>query len=524
MNRTPLPCGHVIHMANGAKYIIEQLIGEGGFSLIYSAKTTGGASPVVIKEFFPSEGAYRNSNGKVLPLAGKESKFRRSLLRFEKEGIIGGSISKVSFQTISFLHCGEGYAIMKQESTDMLSLSSLVGIWSETEPTPFTGNLLDRDPVFPDLVRIRYSLRITESILAALSSVHNNNFLHLDISGSNVLWGGQEISTGENCEAFLADFGCSAEMNAGEYHPEYQLSYSPGFAAPEVQQKSHSLSPATDLYSVGILLFYLCIGQSALEITHNRRRQVQRETSYLAIPRRICERLQCIIQHATDDYAVRYQTAEAFMSDVRDLRNSIPIHPINPDNTKAFTLYSLKSMLEGSDDTHYSWANELMDRRGFYGEFTLPTNIYAGISWHHFQNDADFIKYILPDEILSVINQEAEHNMDSSILSCNYDMSLKKSICTMISHRYDTKVRILQISRSLLNDESVFFTHQKTLFKILTDDDIRLRDCYTNCIVEIRRNPYIGLAMLIIYALLGSDGFKILLPSPMKAGEVFFSI
>ena len=83
MSRQPLPEGHVIEMLNGAVYTIKRLIGEGGFSLIYSADTVGGTTPVVIKEFFPSEGAFRNKDGIVLPEVGKEESFQRHLTRFE---------------------------------------------------------------------------------------------------------------------------------------------------------------------------------------------------------------------------------------------------------------------------------------------------------------------------------------------------------------------------------------------------------------------------------------------------------
>ena len=527
MERKPLPAGHEITMANGGVYRIKHLLAEGGFSLIYAAETIGGTSSVIIKEFFPAEGALRDSSGKVIPSIGNEEAFQRNLKRFETEGVIGGKLSRLTFQTISFLEMSNGFAVIQRESDDMRSLSTLVDIWEHTAPVPFTGNPSDRDPVFPDMIRIRYALRIVESVLSALESVHDNGFLHLDISGQNVIWGGRDIETGENCDAFLADFGCSVEMNSGEYYPEYQLSYSPGFAAPEVQGKCDCLSPATDLYSVGILLFYLCIGKNALEITHNRKRQIQRETAYLAIPDRIRGELQKILIFATADRLNRYQNVSLMLDDVRALRIKIPNHPYNPDNTKEFTLYSLKAMLEGSLETHYSWAHELRDRRQI--EITIPEGVYTGVSWTEFQGDEEFLQTVLPEEIYDYLIDKinACPNRDDAlkrVLSCNFDRIWKSGIREKIN-RYKTR-SLLKISRSLLDDENAFFVHQGILFQLLEGDDEseRLIDCYRDCSIDIRKNPYVGLAMFIVFALLGPEWFNKLLPSPQDANKLFYSL
>ena len=79
MNRTPLPENYPLYMENGGEYIIKRKIAEGGFSLVYEAETPGGTAPVVIKEYFPAEGAFRNTQNKVLPLVGYEDSFLRNL-------------------------------------------------------------------------------------------------------------------------------------------------------------------------------------------------------------------------------------------------------------------------------------------------------------------------------------------------------------------------------------------------------------------------------------------------------------
>lgn len=522
MNREPLPKGYVVSMANNGEYVINQLIGEGGFSLIYSADTVGGTSPVVIKEFFPAEGAFRDSTGKVVSAIGNEDSFNRNLNRFELEGRIGGDICGRSFQTIPFLKISEGYAMLKRESEDMRSISSLVELWEESAPIPQTGNCADRDPVFPDMVRVRYSLKIIESVLAALTAVHEKGYLHLDISSSNVIWAGSEVETGENCEAFLADFGCSVELDSGEYHPEYQLSYSPGFAAPEVQKGHCNLTPATDLYSVGMLLFYLCVGKSALEITHNRKRQIQRELSYLAIPERFRKELQQILYTATDDIKIRYQTAISMLEAVRAFRNTLPARPLNPDNTKAFTLYSLKSMLEGSIETHYSWAHELCDRRGISVSF--PDSVFepvAIIPNKKYDSDLAFFTCIMPSAIRQLIKQKLDANKGftlNNILSCNYPREWKHELCKRIL-AYGSS-GFCDICASLMNDSAVFHRNRDILFEIIADNSV-LQRFYNRCNFESKN--HIGLAMIALYALLGDDYFKMLFGNDPSQCAIFFN-
>lgn len=526
MNRTPLPENYPLYMENGGEYIIKRKIAEGGFSLVYEAETLGGTVPVVIKEYFPAEGAFRNNQNKVLPLVGYEDSFLRNLNQFNNEGVAGGQVAKYSFQTVSFLSCGNGYALMQEESQDMVSISDLVASWSESPPIPYTGNLKDADPVFTDLTRLKYSLHIIESVLSVLSTIHKSGYLHLDISNRNVIWAGADQSTGRNCAAFIADYGCAVSLTNGIYQPSYQLSYSPGFAAPEIQKGLNQLVPATDIYSVGMLLFFLCIGNSALEISRNRKRQVVREIAYLRLPQRIKDRLVDIICTATADKDCRYQSAYEMQEEIRKLDEMIPAHPINPDNTCSFTLYSLKSMLEGSLGTHYSWAHELCDRR----KMKLPVMtelVFEPLTWKAYSNDYDFLHWILPEELFDSVREKINSCSDSqgallSIMAGNYPYEWKNEFCRIIQ-RYGSR-RFLEVSRTALDNESVFFEGQKLLFQIMGKEGKRLQDCYYNVAGKIRRSPYIGLTMFTIYSLLGSDGFEKLIPSPSNADRLFYPL
>lgn len=318
MQREPLPEGSVILMSNGAKYTIKRCIGRGGFSLVYSAETDGVSSSPAIKEFFPAEGAFRD-NGEVRPLHGSEERFNDHLKQFQNEQVISGKLAETSSQIISAVASNERYVAMFAHSRDMHSLGGLVEAWGQ-------GLVLGEenvDPVFPDLIRLWCALHIIESTLIALKAVHNKGYLHLDITDTNVMWAGEEVKNGRAC---LLDFGCAAKMNEDKvYTSEQYLSYSPGFAAPEMHNKKGSFTRSTDIYSVGMLLFYLCVGKRALEITRNRECKIEREISRLSIPEKFCEKLKEIIVKATDSTPdKRYPDAESMCEAIRALKMKFP--------------------------------------------------------------------------------------------------------------------------------------------------------------------------------------------------------
>lgn len=528
--RNRLKPGSVVKMPNGGQYVICEQIGEGGLSLIYAAKTKCNNYPVIVKEFFPAEHAHRAektlraSDGTILekkdrvyPDSDHSERFERCLCAFEQEGQLGSCARLNSFQIISFTDSGNGYAVLPRWSNNSCSFDDLVDNWRFSPPT-------SNDPVFTDLGRIHFALMAIGSLLAALSSVHEQGMLHLDISPSNVVWAGQNHSSPENGIAFLTDFGCSVYMEDKAYPAECVLSYSKKYAAPEYGLKNGRLTEATDIYSVGRLLMFLCMGHRAF-CEHLTLEQLVDE---LHIQDRCRKQLLAVIQNATSENMLdRYQSATEMQEAVTELLRMIPANPINPDCSTAFSLYSLKSMLEGSLDTRYSWAHELCDRRG--STITLPEKVHQPISnpvGGRFVDDETFLRTILPREIFTYlwaqISKEADKQFClSSIMTGNYDNEWKKEICRLM-RRYDTRMDVLTKSRTLLVDTSAFSVDQKTLFRVLGKDGARLSECYYNC--DIQRAPYIGLALFIMFALLGVDGFAKLIPSPSQAGISFFSL
>lgn len=510
--RVPLKHGSVVKMPNGGQYIIREKIGEGGLSLIYAAETRGNGYPVIIKEFFPSEHAHRaertekDSGGRMMrrkdrvcPDSGYEDRFDRCLRAFEQEGQLGSSARMSNYQIISFSDCGNGYAVLPRWSGDSRSFEGLVSEWRKSPPG-------EADPVFPGLGRLRFALAAVSSLLTVLSSVHAQNMLHLDISPGNVVWAGGSASP-ENGAAFLTDFGCSVLMEGGAYPAEYVLSYSREYAAPEYTRQDGRLDRTTDIYSVGRLLIYLCLGQRAFF----RHSDLKSLIEQLHIPREERRVLYEIVQKATDpDMDRRYRSAAEMQEAVTGLLNLIPARPCNPDNTKSFTLHSLRAMLEGSPNPHYSWAHELRDRRGASSlEVPIPDSVCkpaANVPGGRFADDTAFLRAVLPEEIFDYLEERlsaeaAREHYLACVMAGNCPKEWKAGICGILED-YGLK-RLAARCGSLLHSEQVFREDVGFLFRLPGEDIRYFEHCCAGCGFEIQKDLRKGLALLVIFALLG---------------------
>ncbi|MBR5888404.1 MAG: hypothetical protein IKZ07_09430, partial [Akkermansia sp.] len=75
-----LPAGYVLH-----DYIIEDVLGHGGFGITYLAKEEMTDYPVVIKESFPIDFAYRDPiSGELRPMHKCEESYRWAQEHFER--------------------------------------------------------------------------------------------------------------------------------------------------------------------------------------------------------------------------------------------------------------------------------------------------------------------------------------------------------------------------------------------------------------------------------------------------------
>lgn len=538
--RQPLKAGTPIKMRSGAEYKINELIGCGGLSLVYSTIEANGLSTKIIKEFFPAPSeqvgvyAVRNKQGKVCPKNSSCQKFfEDARCRFDDEGIIGQRVAEEISQVIPFWEYYDGYAVMTRESRDMLSIELLTDRWEKIHPIPDGEENID--PVFDDIPRLKYSLSVIESLLVALSVIHKN-YLHLDLSVTNILWACSEIETGIGGHIIITDFGSSACLDInGVVRPNYSLYSSKGFAAPEMFDNPCVLTVKTDLFAVGMLLIYLCAGKDVFERQFNKLMQNEKmrpdeierrlDNIFLKIPVDFHRDLNKILTKAL--ISREYTSAKKMCDDISQLKRDIPIGPINRCDTKSFTLYSLKSMLEGSRTAGYSWAHELRARRSIddpsVADVSLPEEVCEAVYDRQFNDNNAFLESVLPEGTIKTLILENKQFTIQDIMNGKYDSSLRSELRNSLSS-YITMNMLLTISDSLLHNchKEILTKDISALWSVLGEQGEFLYECCVECRFKQPTSYQVSrFAMLIAFALIGADEFKRLIGNPQKAPCVF---
>jgi serine/threonine protein kinase len=232
--RQPLPVGTMIQ-----EYRIVDVLGIGGFGIVYKAENTYLDDVAAIKEYLPSDLAARGEGTRVTPLAPEtEEEYRWGLQRFLREArILWGlgrpephpNIVRVTrFQEEN----GTAYMFMTYEN----------GV-------PLARLLKERGPLpEPDLKAILFPL------LDGLERVHRASVLHRDVKPANIL-------IRDDGSPVLIDFG-AAHREVADNSGSILAMYSPVYAALE---QSHPLRPGqgpwTDIYSLGVTLYECVAGQ-----------------------------------------------------------------------------------------------------------------------------------------------------------------------------------------------------------------------------------------------------------------------
>jgi len=224
------------------KYRLLDVLGEGGTSVVYRARAEDAAgSTVAVK-------------------VGSAFCEPEQVRRFRREQVILSSLE----------HPG---------------IARCYGGGETTSGQPFlVVELVDGVPIdrYCDQHRLTIPerLELFQRVSAAVGHIHRAGVIHRDVKPSNVL-------VTDNGETKLLDFGIAKPLASGVFglHAEATRSgarqLTPGYASPE-QIDNKILTPASDVYSLGVLLFRLLVGSSPYCIDGER-------PPFLEAVRAVCE-------------------------------------------------------------------------------------------------------------------------------------------------------------------------------------------------------------------------------------------
>eukprot|EP00112_Aurelia_sp_Birch-Aquarium-sp1_P011630 Seg2444.2 transcript_id=Seg2444.2/GoldUCD/mRNA.D3Y31 product=Kalirin protein_id=Seg2444.2/GoldUCD/D3Y31 len=115
------------------------------------------------------------------------------------------------------------------------------------------GRLFDHIVIMDNLTE-KIAIGFTKQILQALQYLHECGIAHLDVKPENLI-----LSHGTSPRLKLVDFGDAVQITQNPYM--HELNGSPEFCAPEVIN-GDAVSLATDLWSVGVIIYVLISGVS----------------------------------------------------------------------------------------------------------------------------------------------------------------------------------------------------------------------------------------------------------------------
>ena len=233
----PIADGARIPLASGARidhYVIDTVLGAGGFGITYLANHDRLGKPFAIKEYFPADFSFRQG-ASVRPTGSTGATFQWGLDRFLAEARALAQLKHPSIVDV--------VSIFETNHTAYM-------VCAYEEGTSFRDWLasLGRPPSQPEIDNVLMPL------LSAIEAVHANNLMHRDIAPDNIL-------IRKNGSPVLIDFGSARESTKGlarghsvivkkGYSPPEQYSTDPG-----------TQGPWTDIYALSATLFRAVTGK-----------------------------------------------------------------------------------------------------------------------------------------------------------------------------------------------------------------------------------------------------------------------
>ncbi|MEO8671850.1 MAG: serine/threonine-protein kinase [Tahibacter sp.] len=179
---------------------------------------------------------------------------------------------------------------------------------------------------------LRARLRLFRNVCRAVAFAHQRLVVHCDLKPSNVL-------VRSDGAPVLLDFGIARALGLSRETDGGATFYTPGYASPE-QISGVPVSVASDVYSLGLILFELLSGRKArLDVDDRTVTQLGRaETrpSELALPHLGWKRLlrgdlDAIVLRATSERpALRYASADALAEDIERHLDLKPVSALAP--------------------------------------------------------------------------------------------------------------------------------------------------------------------------------------------------
>ncbi|MCS4292945.1 non-specific serine/threonine protein kinase [Comamonas sp. BIGb0152] len=216
------------------------VIGEGGFSIVYLAYDHSLQRTVAIKEYLPGAIALRDAQGLIRPRYEKyDATFHTGLQSFLNEARILAQFEHPALIRIHRFWEQNGTAYMVMQYCAGKTLRKLLLAEPERH----------RDEHW-------LKIQVMEPVLDALQLLHSRHYYHRDLSPDNII----VLDAGM---PMLLDFGAARQV-IGDMTQALTVILKPGFAPIEQYADDESMrqGPWTDIYGVGAVMYFAVTGKA----------------------------------------------------------------------------------------------------------------------------------------------------------------------------------------------------------------------------------------------------------------------
>ncbi|OGV51386.1 MAG: hypothetical protein A2X49_10410 [Lentisphaerae bacterium GWF2_52_8] len=282
------------------RYEISGMTGEGGTAKVFRAVDNNCDREIAIKCLKPS------LEGNLEPDDAKS---------FLAEARITASLEHPNIVPVYDLDMDpQGTIYLAMRNIDGHPLKNYINNKIAGKDDPYVKNLDD-------------VLRVFLKVCDALSFAHSKGRAHQDVKPENIM-------VGHFGEVFLIDWGASSCAPGGA------LSVTPTYMSPE-QARLSDPSPAHDIYSLGVMLFYLLFLRPPTKVSDPKEIWEKRALGIIDPPteeelENVPRPLASIVLKALDpDPEQRYQSVEEFAADIKNYQAGLPVSAY-PDSFPAF--------------------------------------------------------------------------------------------------------------------------------------------------------------------------------------------
>ena len=223
------------------KYLVGEMLGQGGFGITYIGFDLLLEQKVAIKEYYPMSTGMVSRDGHstvvwssaMMGKTGTQKGFDSFLKEARKMAKLGGIPGVVGVKSV-FIQNETAYIVM-----DFIEGETLLKKLQKNGPMDFDG-----------------CVKLMTPIIQALAEVHEHGIIHRDISPDNIM-------VRPDGKLILLDLGAAKDLdiqgNDGSVQSS-QMVAKHGFSPIEQYSKSGKVGPWTDIYAMAATIYYCCTG------------------------------------------------------------------------------------------------------------------------------------------------------------------------------------------------------------------------------------------------------------------------